>query len=65
MIIQLDDNNWVNVLQIVDVNYVVEKMSGARLIVTMSNGKIHIITRDIDEFIKELVEFRLSVRSRK
>lgn len=65
MIIQLDEHNWINVLQIVDVHLVVEKIEGVKLIVSMSNGKTYTVRKECEGFIKELEEYRLSVRTKK
>ena len=65
MIIQIDSNHWINVQQIVDVELIVEKLAGVKLIISMSNSKIVIITKDCEGFIKELEEYRVPVRSTK
>ena len=65
MFIQIEHNHWVNVLQIGDIEVIVEKLMGVKAIVTMNYGRIFIITKDIEEFVKELESYRIPVKSAK
>lgn len=65
MIIQISERHWINVLQIVDVEVNVSKISGVECVVTMSNNKVIVVTREVESFVKELEEYRVPVRSGK
>lgn len=65
MIIQVSEKYWINVLQIVDVEVFIEKLSGVKAIVSLSNGKVVTIVKEVEEFVKELEEYRVPVRSKK
>jgi len=68
MIIQIGAKVWINVLQIVSVEFCSEFTRANKqnaLHITMTNNKVYIVTQDPDELLDELEQFRMPTRNKK